>query len=76
MTDKSQNKTNQKIIDSYDYLTTTASTQDLTGLIPAKPSSEAEIESYQELYPTSPQEAKMTSAKADGALSKTITTNF
>ena len=29
------NKKNQKIIDSYDYLANAASTQDCTGLIPA-----------------------------------------
>ena len=31
------NKKNQKIIDSYDYLANAASTQDCTGLIPAAP---------------------------------------
>lgn len=41
------NKKNQKIIDSYDYLANAASTQDCTGLIPAAPTSKAELESYE-----------------------------
>lgn len=44
------NKENQCIIDSYDYLANAASTQDCTGLIPAAPVSEAELEAYEELY--------------------------
>ena len=44
------NKKNQKIIDSYDYLANAASTQDCTGLIPAAPTSKAELESYEDLY--------------------------
>lgn len=50
-TDKKTNKkTNQEIIDSYDYLTNAASSQDMTGLIPSEPVSEAELQSYEELY--------------------------
>lgn len=41
---------NQKIIDSFDYVSGTASAQDCTGLIPSLPQSEAEVESYQDLY--------------------------
>lgn len=41
---------NQQIIDSYDYLGSAASAQDCTGLIPAKPATEAERESYEDLY--------------------------
>lgn len=41
---------NQEIIDAYDYLGNAASTTDCTGLIPSEPTSEAELESYQELY--------------------------
>ena len=41
---------NQRIIDSYDYLANAASAQDCTGLIPSEPSSDAERESYQDLY--------------------------
>ncbi len=40
-------KTNQEIIDSYDYLTNSASTQDCTGLMPTPATTEAERESYQ-----------------------------
>lgn len=38
----------------YDYLKT-ASSQDCTGLIPAAPASNAELESYEDLYPFLPQ---------------------
>lgn len=41
---------NQRIIDSYDYLANAASSQDCTGLIPSEPMSDAERESYQDLY--------------------------
>ena len=41
---------NQEIIDSFDYLSKAASTQDCTGLIPASPESSEELESYEELY--------------------------
>lgn len=47
---KKQEKTNQEIIDSYDYLSNAASKQDCTGLIPSEPVSVAELESYEELY--------------------------
>ncbi len=43
-------KTNEEIIDSYDYLSNAASMQDCTGLIPSKPVSAAELESYEDLY--------------------------
>lgn len=42
-----KNKTNKEIIDSYDYLANSASTQDCTGLMPTPATSEAERESYQ-----------------------------
>ena len=38
-------KENQKLIDSYDYLSNAASTHDCTGLIPSAPVSEAELRS-------------------------------
>ncbi len=47
-------KKNQKIIDSYDYLANAASTQDCTGLIPAAPANKTELESYEELYQYKP----------------------
>ena len=46
--------TNQELIDSYDYLSGAASSQDCTGLIPSAPLSEAELDSYEELYPFLP----------------------
>lgn len=45
-----QEKNNQEIIDSYDYLSNAASKQDCTGLIPSEPVSVAELESYEDLY--------------------------
>lgn len=45
---------NQKIIDSYDYLASAASSQDCTGLIPSAPLTDAELDSYKELYPFLP----------------------
>lgn len=47
---KKTKKSNEEIIDSYDYLSNAASTQDMTGLIPSEPSSKEEIEAYEELY--------------------------
>ena len=41
----SREKSNQEIIDSYDYLSNAASAQDCTGLIPSGPASKAELES-------------------------------
>ena len=43
-------KDNQKIIDSYDYLTHAASSTDCTGLMPTPASTEAERESYEAIY--------------------------
>ncbi len=48
------NEKNQKIIDEYDYLAKAASSQDCTGLIPAAPLSEAELQAYEDLYPYRP----------------------
>lgn len=45
---------NQKLIDACDYLSSAASSQDLTGLIPSAPVSPGELESYEELYPFLP----------------------
>ena len=49
-----ENKKNQKIIDSYDYLTHAAATQDCTGLIQIPPANPEEIESYEAIYPFLP----------------------
>lgn len=46
---KKENNDSQSI-DSYDYMSGAASAGDCTGLIPAEPVSEAELESYQDLY--------------------------
>ena len=43
-------RTYEEIIDSFDYLLNAASSQDCTGLIPSLPESEAELESYEDLY--------------------------
>mgnify|MGYP005831482869 CR=1 FL=1 len=48
--EKNKTKTNQEIIDSYDYLSNAASSQDCTGLIPSEPVSVEELESYEDLY--------------------------
>ena len=47
---KGSKKTNQEIIDAYDYLSNAASMQDCTGLIPSEPVSTEELESYEDLY--------------------------
>lgn len=49
-----QTLTNQEIIDSYNYLSSAASAWDCTGLIPSAPSSSAELESYEAIYPFEP----------------------
>lgn len=49
---------NQKRIDSCDYLTNAVSTQDCTGLIPSAPVSDAELESYEEVYHYQPPKVK------------------
>lgn len=43
-------KENEKIIDDYDYLANAASSHDCTGLIPSLPSSEEELEAYNDIY--------------------------
>ncbi|MBA4700908.1 MAG: hypothetical protein H2212_15910 [Ruminococcus sp.] len=43
-------KENEKIIDDYDYLSNAASSMDCTGLIPYLPVTDAELESYNDLY--------------------------
>ena len=50
-----EKKTNNKeIIDSYDYLTHAASSQDCTGLIQIPPLNPQAVESYEEIYPFLP----------------------
>lgn len=40
----------QEIMDSYDFLSNSASTQDCTGLIPSGPVNEDELTSYETVY--------------------------
>ena len=47
---KSDSSANQEVIDSYDFMSNAASTQDCTGLIPAGPVDEEELESYEAVY--------------------------
>ena len=48
--------------ETYDYLKA-SSAQDCTGLIPAAPQSEEELESYEELYPFLPNPAAKNTIK-------------
>ncbi|MCI8376304.1 MAG: hypothetical protein HFI29_12875 [Lachnospiraceae bacterium] len=50
-------KTNQEIIEGYDYLGNSCSSMDCTGLIPRAPLNEAERESYEEVYHYQPKAA-------------------
>ncbi len=50
-------KTNQEIIEGYDYLGNSCSATDCTGLIPSAPSSKAERDSYEEVYHYQPKAA-------------------
>ena len=59
------NKKNQEIIDSYDYLTNAASTQDCTGLIPSAPTNKAELESYADIYHYEPPKVKLKTPNAE-----------
>ena len=53
---KNKETKNQRLIDSYDYLTNSASSQDCTGLIPFAPTCEEELESYESVYSYLPPE--------------------
>ena len=50
-------KTNQEIIEGYDYLGYSCSATDCTCLIPIAPSSKAERDSYEEVYHYQPKAA-------------------
>ena len=52
-------KRNKDIIDSYDYLSNAASKQEMTGLIPARPLSEDELESYEDIFHFLPPNGKV-----------------
>ncbi len=47
-------KENEKLIDDYDYLSNAASARDCTGLIPFLPTSEEELEAYNDVYQFEP----------------------
>ena len=47
-------KENEKKIDDFDYLFNAASARECTGLIPSLPTSEAELESYNDVYQYQP----------------------
>lgn len=51
---ESEEKRNQELIDSCDYLGTACSANDCTGLIPAGVTNREELEAYEELYPYRP----------------------
>lgn len=57
MKKETSKKTNQDIIEGYDYLGNSCSTTDCTGLIPSAPSSEAERDSYEDVYHYQPKAA-------------------
>lgn len=57
-TEQSPISANQKLIDSYDYLSNAASSMDCTGLIPAAPTTDAELESYESIYHYLPPKVK------------------
>ena len=50
---KEKKKTNQQLIDDYDYLANAASVHDCTGLIPG-----VQREAYEEIYPYKPPEVE------------------
>lgn len=58
-------KTNEEIIDSYDYLSNAASMHDCTGLIPSEPISVAELESYEDLYHFLPPNSDVSNIKSE-----------
>lgn len=58
-------KTNKELINSYDYLANAASSQDMTGLIPANPASGEALESYEELYHFLPPNSRAKNIKGE-----------
>ena len=62
---KPKTPTNQEVIDSYDFLSNAASTQDCTGLIPSGPVNEDELESYEAVYHYQPPKIKNKSISDD-----------
>lgn len=62
---KPKTPTNQEVIDSCDFLSNAASTQDCTGLIPSGPVNEDELESYEAVYHYQPPKIKNKSKSDD-----------
>lgn len=58
-------KENEKIIDDYDYLSNAASARDCTGLIPFLPTSEGELESYNDVYQYQPPVMRVKDSNAE-----------
>lgn len=56
---------NERLIDSYDYLSNAASSWDCTGLIPSEPISTGELESYEDLYHFLPPNGKASNLKPE-----------
>ena len=56
----------QEIIDSYDFLSNSASTQDCTGLIPSGPVNEDELTSYETVYHYLPPQIKNFKKETEG----------
>ena len=52
-----KDKNNETVIDGYDYLGNSGSATDCTGLIPSEPLTEAERDSYEEVYHYQPKPA-------------------
>lgn len=55
-TPKPHMEAKQPAPDDFDYLASAATSGDCTGLIPSMPVSEAELESYEQIYPYLPPE--------------------
>ena len=62
---KNNPKSNQERIDDFDYLANAVSVTECTGLIPSLPTSENELESYEELYHYHPSQEQVTKASKD-----------
>lgn len=60
-----KDKKNEAIIDSYDYLGNSASSNDCTGLIPSAPISKSEVQSYEDVYHFTPPEVPIKKCHRD-----------
>lgn len=65
MKEQKNKKTNQEIIDEFDYLSNAASSNDCTGLIPSEPASTEELQSYEDVYHFLPPHAKASAVKTE-----------